>query len=299
MDSHPPAAQPADGSKKPARLLSRRRLLKVWGSFFGAGAALGLYTWRIEPHWVQVVARDLPIRGLPPSLDGRTLLQLSDLHIGPVVDTDYITRMMSLASSLEPDMIAITGDFMSAWDHEQIDLVARVLGKLKLPPLGCFAILGNHDYGYNWSQADVADRLVKRLGELGISVLRNERQMVEGLQLVGLDDLWGPNFDAVKTFNDVDWSGPTLTLCHNPDAVDRSDFRVCRGWVLAGHSHGGQCKPPFLPPPMLPVKNRRYTRGEFDVGEGRTLYINRGLGYLRRVRFNVRPEITAFRLTPA
>jgi hypothetical protein len=66
--------------------------------------------------------------------------------------------------------------------------------------------------------------------------------------------------------------------------------------MLSGHTHGGQCKPPFLPPPLLPVRNKRYTSGEFDLGNGRSMYINRGLGYLRRVRFNARPEITAFRM---
>ena len=71
------------------------------------------------------------------------------------------------------------------------------------------------------------------------------------------------------------------------------------GWILAGHTHGGQCRPPFLPPPLIPVRNRRYTSGEFEVGGGRRLYINRGLGYLIRVRFNVRPEVTLFELTRA
>ncbi|MEO1082736.1 MAG: hypothetical protein AAFY88_00695, partial [Acidobacteriota bacterium] len=68
------------------------------------------------------------------------------------------------------------------------------------------------------------------------------------------------------------------------------------GWILSGHTHGGQCKPPFLPPPILPVENRRYTAGAFELEGGRRLYINRGLGYLKRVRFNVRPELTLFTL---
>ena len=71
------------------------------------------------------------------------------------------------------------------------------------------------------------------------------------------------------------------------------------GWVLAGHTHGGQCKPPFLRPPALPVRNKRYSAGAIDAGNGRTLYINRGLGHLIRVRFNVRPEITLFTLRRA
>ncbi len=72
-----------------------------------------------------------------------------------------------------------------------------------------------------------------------------------------------------------------------------------QGWILAGHTHGGQCKPPFLPPPLLPVWNPRYTAGEFPLAGNRRLYINRGIGYVLRVRFNVRPEITVFHLAPA
>ena len=71
------------------------------------------------------------------------------------------------------------------------------------------------------------------------------------------------------------------------------------GWILSGHTHGGQCKAPFLPPPLLPVRNRRYTAGEFALDGNRQLYISRGVGHLLQVRFNVRPEVTAFELRPA
>ena len=56
-------------------------------------------------------------------------------------------------------------------------------------------------------------------------------------------------------------------------------------------------KPPFLPPPIIPVRNPRYVAGEVSLAPGRTLYVNRGLGHLTQVRFNVRPEITLFTLT--
>ena len=78
--------------------------------------------------------------------------------------------------------------------------------------------------------------------------------------------------------------------------MDDLSWEGYTGWVLAGHTHGGQCKPPFLPPPVLPVKNRRYTSGEIAVDSGRTLYISRGVGHLLKARFNVRPEITLFTL---
>ena len=70
------------------------------------------------------------------------------------------------------------------------------------------------------------------------------------------------------------------------------------GWILSGHTHRGQCKPPFLTPPMLP-RNKIYTAGEIDLKDGRRLYINRALGHLWPVRFNVRPEITIFELRAA
>jgi predicted MPP superfamily phosphohydrolase len=88
-------------------------------------------------------------------------------------------------------------------------------------------------------------------------------------------------------------------LCHNPDGVDVSGWDDYDGWILAGHTHGGQCKAPFLPPPLLPVRNKRYVKGEVAVNLERTFYINRGLGHLIQARFNVRPEITVFSLARA
>jgi predicted MPP superfamily phosphohydrolase len=276
--------------------LTRRRFLA--GLALGACGA-GLYTWRIEPHWVELVERELPIAGLPAALRDRRLVQISDLHVGGSVDSDYLTDCLKRVSALSPDMTVITGDFMTCHGTEQIDSVSRVLEHLSPGPLGCFAIFGNHDYALGWSRKDVADKLARRLPDLGVHLLRNEFQSVAGLQIVGIDDLWSPNFRPEAVVPKVDWQKPALTLCHNPDAVDSSLLADCRGWILAGHTHGGQCKPPFLPPPLLPVRNHRYTCGEFDIGNGRRLYINRGLGHLLRVRFNVRPEITVFRLVPA
>jgi predicted MPP superfamily phosphohydrolase len=278
------------------RWVTRRRFL--------AGLALGVcgtgfYAWRIEPHWVEVVERDLPIAGLPPGLHDRRLVQISDLHVGRLVDSDYLIACLKRVSALSPDLTVITGDFMTCHGTEEVDNVSRVLEHLQPGPLGCLAIFGNHDYSVGWSRRDVADTLARRLPALGIRLLRNEQQVIAGLQLVGIDDLWSPNFEPEAVVPKVDWQKPALTLCHNPDAVDSSLLDDCRGWILAGHTHGGQCKPPFLPPPLLSVRNRRYTCGEFDVGHGRRLYINRGLGHALRVRFNVRPEITVFRLCPA
>jgi predicted MPP superfamily phosphohydrolase len=261
-----------------------------------AGVAVVGYTWRIEPHWVEVVRRELPIAHLPESLIGRTLVQISDLHVGPVVDEGYISAAVKQASSLVADILAITGDVMTYHCQEQIDQTARVLQNLRPGKLATVGVFGNHDYGLYWSQGEVADQLAVRLTDLGIHVLRNTRLDVQGLQVVGLDDLWGTQFEPQNVMPALDNQRAAIVLCHNPDAVDQPVWSGYRGWILSGHTHGGQCKPPFFAPPLLPVSNKRYTAGEFDLFDGRKLYINRGLGYLRRVRFNVRPEITVFTL---
>ncbi len=273
--------------------MTRRRFLAALG---GTAALTGLYAWRIEPHWVEIVERDLPIDRLPAALDGRRLVQISDLHIGNLVDDDFISSAIRTACS-RADVLVITGDFMSTESGEQAEHVARVLEKsLHHPPLGTFAVTGNHDFGRGWKNPAVADRLCERLRDAGIVVLRNQVTDLHGLQIGGLDDLWGGGLDLDKMMASLDPSRAGLVLCHNPDGADISGWKGYRGWILSGHTHGGQCRPPFLDPPIIPVWNPRYTQGEVPLADGRRIYINRALGYIRRVRFNARPEITVFTL---
>lgn len=200
---------------------------------------------------------------------------------------------------IEPHWIDITGDLMSCRGDEEIAHVMRLLEGLQPAPLGSFVILGNHDYAHTWSNLEVADALVGELEARDFTVLRNASTVVEGLEVVGLDDLWSPMFGPYEVLHYLDPEKPHLALCHNPDAADFDVWSDYQGWVLCGHTHGGQCDPPLFPPPMLPVSNKAYASGEVDLGDGRHLYVNRGIGYLMRVRFNARPEITVHRLTAA
>jgi predicted MPP superfamily phosphohydrolase len=177
---------------------------------------------------------------------------------------------------------------------DQMRQVYRWLPRGRLATLG---VLGNHDYGSAWSQPEIASRIVETVAPLGLTILRNEVRDVEGLQIIGLDDWWAKRFDPNRALACVDRRRAAIALSHNPDTVDLPGWDGYEGWILSGHTHGGQCKPPFLPPPLLPVRNRRYTAGEFALDGDRRLYINRGVGHLYRVRMNVRPEVTLFTLT--
>jgi predicted MPP superfamily phosphohydrolase len=278
------------------RILTRRRFLTTAGTVV---AGLGFYAWGIEPHWVEVVEHPLPIRDLPSPWQGRRVVQLSDIHVGFQVDPDYLRSVIRGVEALRPDMTVITGDFTTVGDGGSTDDAARLMAELRPGPLGALAILGNHDYGYRFRDHHGADRLVGLLREVEIPVLRNEIHEIDGLQFVGIDDMWGTNFDPRRALKMLDRDRPSLVLCHNPDVADLSIWKDYRGWMLSGHTHGGQVKPPFLPAPILPTKNKRYIAGDYDVGPDRRLYINRGVGHLLRLRCNARPEVTVHTLTRA
>lgn len=280
-----------DRTDKPR--FSRRKFLQLAG---GATLLAGFYTWRIEPTWCEFVYRDLPVKGLPAGLEGLRLVQISDVHIGPQVSDDYVISTFKQITRLQPDIVVHTGDLVTYLDMPTLLQTEKVMAHFPRGRLGTAAILGNHDYGANWSDDPVSSEIERILTSAGATVLRNARVNVGGLEIIGLEDLWAKRLSTSKAFSGFDFSQPGLVLCHNPDACDLPVWQNYQGWILAGHTHGGQCKPPFLPAPLLPVKNRRYTSGEFDLANNRRLYINRGIGNLHHVRFNARPEVTVFRL---
>lgn len=278
--------------------MNRRKFIKktFWGltglSLFG-----GLYAWQIEPFWLEFVKVKMPIKNLPNDLAGKTLMQISDIHIGNRFDHHFVIDSFKKAQVLNPDFVVYTGDYVSTYKDEVLyDKLDETLANIVKGRLGTIGILGNHDYGRNWSQNEVANKISTMLINNGVQLLRNESASVHGLNFIGFDDYWGLNFNPEKAMNDFDNSKANIVLCHNPDVCDLDIWGYYDSWILSGHTHGGQAKPPFLPPPILPVKNKKYSAGQIELNNDRTLYINRALGHLWQVRFNVRPEITIFEL---
>lgn len=280
--------------------MKRRRFIKnSILSSLGLGMLTGLYSWKVEPFWLEYVQLKMPIKNLPNNLVGKTLMQISDIHVGNRFDYQYIIDSFVNAQKLNPDFVVYTGDYVSYENREQFTQLKEVLQNVVKGKLGTLGILGNHDYGKNWSEQEVASKITQLLEDSGVTVLNNQQTKVNGLNFIGFDDYWGLNFNPKKVMKNYIPEQANIVLCHNPDVCDLDIWNDYQGWILSGHTHGGQCKAPFLSPFILPVKNKKYTSGKIELENSRTLYINRALGHLWQVRFNVRPEITIFELTKA
>lgn len=278
------------------RRLSRRECLMSFGTASVAGAAMYGWATRVEPHWLEVTRHPLVLENLPVALQGKTLVQISDLHIGSTNET-YLRTVMQSVNELAPDILAITGDLIDHHFDDSSNAIRRVLSELAPASIQTVACLGNHDYGRRWRQLEVADQVTRATEESGVRVLRNERIEIAGMDVLGIEDFWSPNFRTENVLQQADPGRASLALCHNPDVGDLPIWGQFRGAILSGHTHGGQCQVPFMGPIRLPVRNRRYVNGFYELPKGRILYVNRGVGYGYKARFNCRPEVTAFRLT--
>ena len=278
--------------------ITRRRLLAAAGAGLLGG---GIYAFGIEPRWLRTWHVEVPVRGLGAGLDGYRIAQMSDFHVGAGVPPAHVADAVARALAFEPDLVALTGDFVHRGaGGGSAEEAARLLAPLRARD-GVVAVMGNHDADVYASDGFHADRVSLRrvkgaLGDAGIRVLENERISVArggaAMHVVGLGDLWTGLFDRFAARPD---GAPTVVLSHNPDtAPDLAADGA--GLVLSGHTHGGQVSVPFLG--LLTAAVVPLCAETFRLG-GTRLYVNRGVGWLRRVRLFVRPEVTLLTLRPA
>lgn len=276
--------------------MTRKHFLKRLLQLSAVGALPFLYSWQIEPFWVEFVERKLPIKNLPSELEGKILMQISDLHVGDRFDWNFLIESFQKAKNFNPDFVVYTGDYVNHGTPEDHESLKKVMAEAVYGSLSTFGILGNHDYGVQFKDVGTSEIICQILKDNGITMINNLQKESHGLNFIGFDDLWSPNFDPMKVMKDYDPEKANLVLCHNPDVCDKDVWNGYQGWILSGHTHGGQCRIPGIITPILPVNNRKYVSGEIDLQDGRMLYINRAIGHSYQVRFMVRPEITVFKL---
>lgn len=265
--------------------------------FYGTLAVGAAYPFA-EALWLEVRRHRVSIAGMRSPV---RILHLSDLHASYVVPLSIIDHAITAGLSEKPDLICLTGDFITRGSDFVSSEYSKILKRLSsFAPT--FAVLGNHDGGA-WAgvydgRTDHAqvDRLLE---DSGIELLHNRSKTVcvrdSALTLVGTGDLWNLELDAHLAFEEVTFKTPIVVLNHNPDG---KELIAPYGWhlMLSGHTHGGQVIIPFRGPSYAPVEDKRYVEGLKAWGT-RQIHVSRGVGNVYGVRFRCRPEVTLLEIT--
>jgi uncharacterized protein len=226
---------------------------------------------------------------LPPELDGLSIVHLSDLHITGRVGIDFFREAVRQTNALQPDLIALTGDFID--DYALLDWIPSTLGKLTAP-LGVYFVLGNHD-GFTHE----ADRLRGTLTASGFNDLgscwRSINARGANIVLAGNELPWFVPAADMEYCPPRSLTQPQLRilLSHSPD-----QFRWARRWdfdlMLAGHTHGGQIRLPLAGPILAPSWHGvKFASGTFFKSPT-LMHVSRGLSGEAPIRLNCAPEIT-------
>lgn len=288
----------------PPIVLHYSKPIRRWTGWLGRAWARLNYGFRVEPVWLQRKAHDVRITGLPVAFDGFKIVQLSDLHCGWHVPQSHIDRAIDAAHAEQGDLIAVTGDFVHK-GYKHVRRAAAAVGRLTAPH-GVFAVLGNHDFAVRNALGvrrypDLHHAVSTALNDHGVRVLRNEGLHLERggarIGLAGVDDLWSRACDLESALDHLPVDAPRILLAHNPRTVEKLNGRRC-DLVLSGHTHGGQVFLPGLGRPFLGKRARQFACGLYRLDKTH-LYVNTGIGFGFRFRYNARPEIAVLTLRRA
>ena len=257
------------------------------------GLGLGVYSFAVEPVWLQVRQLEIALDRLSPAFEGYRLVFVSDLHVDEKTSESYLRRIVQTINRQNPDLILLGGDTVTGDPAGQRDRLIRALSAMESPG-GVIGVLGNHDH---WQGAE-AVRAV--LSDAGVRELANEVLIIERarerLYIAGLDDVWVGAARLDETAGQIPPNVAAVLLVHEPDIAGQVAATGRFGLQLSGHSHGGQINLPFIGPPVLPYLGASYPAGLAQVGE-LLGYTTRGTGTISpRARFNCRPEITVIDL---
>lgn len=249
-----------------------RRALITLGAATAATTVLGVAQAEAGPAVRKV---EIPLKNLPASFDGFTIAQISDLHVGPMIDRAYAQNVVDITNGLKPDLIALTGDFV---DGSVDDLSEHVAPLAELhAPHGKYYITGNHEY-YSGVEA-----WIEKFKSLGARVLLNEHEVIRrgdgAVVLAGVTDYSTRTMPAPHACN-VDQSvagAPQglikILLAHQP-ATYKMAHAAGVDLQLSGHTHAGQ----YFPFSMFIGLVQRYYKG-LNRHEAMWVYVNVGTGF--------------------
>ena len=262
------------------------------------GGAYGLLYGRLN---LETVERPIRFANLPPAFHGFRIAQLSDIHIGPFMTGEQIRKFAQIANALKPDLIALTGDYVT-FDAGTQYAVVEALAGLRAP-FGVYGCLGNHD-----AWARVEDSISSLFAAAQVRMLRGSSVAItvggDWFNLIGVDFQsrrgFGPSAPVRRLLGNIESliarGQVNILLSHNPDTFDRA-AALGIDLSMAGHTHGGQAALEFISPEIAPTRLvTPYVAGFFRKPGGQ-LYVNRGIGTIGvPIRIGAPPEITVYQL---
>jgi len=284
----------------PKTRVTRRNFLRISAA---AAGGVALYSGEIARHEISTVTRNISLAKLPDAFRNYRIVQISDIHFDEYTEPSFVRRVVGEVNRLAPDLVLLTGDFISNTPRGQNFAAGAMLRCAEvLREVACplrYAVMGNHDsiLGPPLIRAGLASASIPLLFNQNVAIERNGQR----LWLAGVADALS-NVPDLEQAIPASPDGPVVLLCHVPDYVDLVQ-KHRRGplvdLMLAGHSHGGQVRLPVIGPVSLPFGARKYFEGLYELG-GMQLYVNRGIGTVGvPFRLNCPPEITLFTLQNA
>ena len=213
------------------------------------------------------------------------IAMISDIHINGDESKKLLNKAIKDINKRFVNFVFLLGDYI--YDSSQKLKALDILGKIKSKN-GIFAVIGNHDYGmfFKSSKPDVhlAHRIMKKLKQLKIKVLRNESCLIDmgkdKVNILGVDDFWYGHINLRKTFSKTDRKYPRFLLSHNPDAVLLMKRKYKTNLIFSGHTHGYTIRLPLIGAisSLFHTKlGRAYDKG-FKYYKKRLMYITSGFG---------------------
>jgi len=261
-----------------------------------AAAAMSAAGFVLARRRAPVRTVEVPIDGLPAALEGFTIAQISDVHVGATIKRDYVQAIVDATNAIGADLIAITGDLVDG-SVEQLSVHTAPLAGLRARH-GVYFVTGNHEY-YSGAHAWLVE-----LRRLGLRVLMNEHAHIEHggarLMVAGISDYNAHHYDPahasdpVAALRGAPQAAFRLLLAHQPRSA-MAAAPLGFDLQLSGHTHGGQ----FLPWPWFVRLQQPYTAGLHRMGR-MWVYVSRGSGYWGPpMRLGAPSEITRLRLRTA
>ncbi|MGX6604684.1 metallophosphoesterase [Micromonosporaceae bacterium Da 78-11] len=268
-----------------ARRLVLARGMAIFAGLTSAGVTgYGVKTALGAPQLDRV---QIPLAKLPRAMDGTRLAVVSDIHLGPLTGSRHVGRIVELINSVNADIVCVVGDLVDGTVAE-LGRFAAPLAEIK-SRRGAYFVTGNHEY-YSGFQP-----WVDEVARLGVRPLRNERLELDGLDLAGVNDLGGAEFndgpDFARALGDRDPSRPVVLMAHQPVvAKQAAPFGV--DLQVSGHTHGGQ-----MAPFNLLVKLQQPVVSGLGEVDGVPVYVTNGAGFWGPpVRVGAPPQVTVIEL---